>query len=72
VAILGLRGEVFVVEQAIASNDLIPAIDHLPSTLHYGAVADDGEAHAGLRTYPYEGGREVGRVAPAPRKKPKT
>ena len=64
-ALLRLRAEVFVVEQAICCNDLIPAIDCLASTTHYAIFDADGEALATLRTYPHEGARKVGRVVTA-------
>ncbi|CAB4324315.1 MAG: GNAT family N-acetyltransferase [Actinobacteria bacterium] len=63
--VLGLRAEVFVVEQGIIANDLDPAIDCLATTMHYAVFAEDGEALAYLRTYPYEGARKIGRVVTA-------
>ena len=63
--ILRLRAEVFVVEQAIAYNDLLPDIDCLATTTRYVVFDDDGEALAYLRTYPYEDARKIGRVASA-------
>lgn len=64
-AVLRLRAEVFVVEQGICANDLLPAIDTLATTTHYVVFADDGAALACLRTYPHEGARKIGRVATA-------
>lgn len=64
-AILRLRAEVFVVEQGICANDLLPAIDCLATTTHYAVFDDDGEALACLRTYPHDGARKIGRVATA-------
>ncbi len=64
-AILRLRAEVFVVEQAICCNDLVPAIDCLDTTVQYAVFGPDGEALATSRTYPHEGARKVGRVATA-------